>query len=235
MLVARENLPRLGLGLFAVITMTAAILASRSRMGIIAAVSSIALMALFSGYQRRAAVSIAAVTMICVTVLVLWIGAGSAFGRFGKISDEYQNTEDSRLSIWKDSLRLVGAHPLLGSGLGTFPVAFTPVQSTFLGKFVNHAHNDYLELASDLGIPTALLLFLSIVWLLIRLAKKIVSVEAGFERTVALGCLGSVTAILLHSLTDFNLYIPANALLFSLILGLAAATLPDSAAPQVRV
>jgi hypothetical protein len=30
-------------------------------------------------------------------------------------------------------------------------------------------------------------------------------------------------AILLHSLTDFNLYIPANAVLFSTILGLAAA------------
>jgi O-antigen ligase len=97
------------------------------------------------------------------------------------------------------------------------------VQSTFLGKFVNHAHNDYLEIANDLGIPAAILLFGSIVMLFVRLARKTASAEARFERVVTLGCMGSIAAILLHSLTDFNLYIPANALLFSLVLGLASA------------
>jgi O-antigen ligase len=118
---------------------------------------------------------------------------------------------------------LIEGHPLLGSGLGTFPVAFTAVQSTFLGKFVNHAHNDYLEIANDLGIPVAILLFASIVMLFARLARRMVSADVRFERAVALGCMGSIAAILLHSLTDFNLYIPANALLFSLVLGLASA------------
>ena len=103
-------------------------------------------------------------------------------------------------------------------------MAFTAVQSTFLGKFVNHAHNDYLEIASDVGIPAAILLFGSIVLLLRRVAKTVSLAEGRFEKAVALGCLGSIVAILLHSLTDFNLYIPANALVFSVILGLAAAT-----------
>lgn len=213
----------MGLWLFAVIVMIAALLSSHSRMGIIAAVSSIAIMAVFSGFQRRAGAWLAALIMLCVTALVLWIGAGSALGRFGSISDEYVSADDSRLSLWKNAARLVGDHPFLGSGLGTFPVAFTAVQNTFLGKFVNHAHNDYLELACDLGIPAALLLFGSVVLLLARLAKKTASCESGFEKAVALGCLGGIAAILLHSLTDFNLYIPANALLFSLILGLASA------------
>jgi O-antigen ligase len=222
-ILVRGGLSRMGLGLFAVIVMLAALLSSRSRMGIIAAVSSFAVMSVFSGFQRRAGAWLGALIMICVTVLVLWIGAGSALGRFGSISNEYLSSNDSRLSLWRDTARLVGAHPLIGSGLGTFPVAFTAVQTTFLGKFVNHAHNDYLELASDLGIPAALLFFGSVVLLLTNLAKRAVSSEAGFEKAVALGCLGSIAAILLHSLTDFNLYIPANALLFSLILGLAAA------------
>jgi O-antigen ligase len=87
---------------------------------------------------------------------------------------------------------------------------------------VNHAHNDYLELASDLGIPAAALFFGSTGALLVRVARKAASSEVSFERAMALGCLGSIAAILLHSLTDFNLYIPANALVFSLILGLAA-------------
>jgi len=222
-LLAGGNLSRVGLWLFAVIVMIAALLSSRSRMGIIAAVSSIAIMSVFSGFQRRAGAWLGAMIMIAVTVLVLWIGAGSALGRFGSISNEYVSSNDSRLSLWKDTARLIGDHPFLGSGLGTFPVAFTAVQGTFLGKFVNHAHNDYLEFASDLGIPAALLFFGSVLLLLARLAKRTPCSEAGFERAVALGCLGSIAAILVHSLTDFNLYIPANALLFSLILGLAAA------------
>jgi len=91
---------------------------------------------------------------------------------------------------------------------------------------VNHAHNDYLEVASDLGIPAAALFFGSTGALLVRVARKAVSSEVSFERAMALGCLGSIAAILLHSLTDFNLYIPANALVFSLILGLAASISP---------
>jgi hypothetical protein len=50
---------------------------------------------------------------------------------------------------------------------------------------------------------------------------------------MALGCLGSIAAILLHSLTDFNLYIPANALMFSLILG-SAASIPAANSGVLR-
>jgi O-antigen ligase len=222
-IVAGETLSRMGSRLFAAIVMVAALIFSGSRMGILAGMASLVLMVAFSGVQRKAGVWIAAVVMICVTALVLWIGAGSAFGRFGSISNEYSSAGESRASLWKGTVQLIEGHPLLGSGLGTFPVAFTAVQSTFLGKFVNHAHNDYLEIANDLGIPVAILLFASIVMLFARLARRMVSADVRFERAVALGCMGSIAAILLHSLTDFNLYIPANALLFSLVLGLASA------------
>ncbi len=233
-LLVGENLSRMGFRLFAVIVMVAALICSRSRMGMIASASSLALMAAFSGFQRKAGMWIATAVMICVTALVLWIGAGSALGRFGNISNEFASEGESRSSLWKGTAQLIAGHPLLGSGLGTFPVAFTAVQSTFLGKFVNHAHNDYLELASDLGIPAAIVLFGSIVILLVRLAKKTSSAEAKFERTVALGCMGSIAAILLHSLTDFNLYIPANALLFSVILGLASAICRNLSVQQAQ-
>lgn len=221
--IAGDNASRMGLRLFAVIVMMAALIFSRSRMGILAGVASLVVMATFSGVQRKAGMWIAAAVMICVTALVLWIGAGSAFGRFGSISNEYANAGESRASLWKGTAQLIQGHPLFGSGLGTFPVAFTAVQDTFLGKFVNHAHNDYLEIANDLGIPAAILLFGSIVVMFVRLARRMAWAAARFERAVALGCMGSIAAILLHSLTDFNLYIPANALLFSLILGLASA------------
>jgi O-antigen ligase len=222
--IAGESLPRMGLQLFALMVMIAGLLFSRSRMGIVAGACSLVLMATAWGLQRRAGMWIAGLVMACVATLVLWIGAGSAFERFGDIGNEFGSAEESRLSIWRGTGRLIGGHPLLGSGLGTFPVAFTAVQNTFLGKFVNHAHNDYMEIASDVGIPAAIFLFGSIVMLLRRVAKTVWFADGRFEKAVALGCLGSIVAILLHSLTDFNLYIPGNALVFSVILGLAAAT-----------
>jgi O-antigen ligase len=228
-----RKLPRIGLWLLAATVMVAGLFFSLSRMGIISAVASLAVMAAFSGFQRRAGLSVAAGIMACGIILVLWMGAGPALGRFGAIGEEYASADESRWSLWKDTARLIGAHPLLGSGLGTFPVAFTRVQSTFLGQFVNHAHNDYLELASDLGIPAAALFFGSTGALLMRVARKVASSEVSFERAMALGCLGSIAAILLHSLTDFNLYIPANALVFSLILGLAA-SIPRANSGVVR-
>jgi O-antigen ligase len=216
------KLSRIGLWLLAAMVMVAGLLFSLSRMGIISAVASLAVMAAFSGFQRRVGLWFAAGIMACGIILVLWMGAGPVLGRFGTISEEYASKNESRWSLWKDTARLIGGHPLLGSGLGTFPVAFTRAQSTFLGQFVNHAHNDYLELASDLGIPAAALFFGSTGALLVRVARKAASSDVSFERAMALGCLGSIAAILLHSLTDFNLYIPANVLVFSLILGLAA-------------
>jgi O-antigen ligase len=225
-----RKLSRIGLWLLAAVVMVAGLFFSLSRMGIISAVASLGVMAAFSGFQRKAGLWVAAAIMACGIILVLWMGAGPALGRFGTISEEYVSVDESRWSLWKDTARLIGGHPLLGSGLGTFPVAFTRVQSTFLGRFVNHAHNDYLELASDLGIPAAALFFGSTGALLVRVARKAASSEVSFERAMALGCLGSIVAILLHSLTDFNLYIPANALVFSLILGLAASISPAKSA-----
>lgn len=217
-----RKLSRIGLWLLAAMVMVAGLLFSLSRMGIISAVASLAVMAAFGGFQRKAGLWVAAGIMACGIILVLWMGAGPVLERFGAVSEEYSSVGESRWSLWKDTARLIGGHPLLGSGLGTFPVAFTRVQSTFLGQFVNHAHNDYLEIASDLGIPAAALFFGSTGALLARAARKAASSEVNFERAMALGCLGSIAGILLHSLTDFNLYIPANALVFSLILGLAA-------------
>ena len=150
---------RIGLWLLAATAMVAGLLFSRSRMGIIAAVASLAVMAAFSGFQRKAGLWFAAGIMACGIILVLWMGAGPVLGRFGTISEEYTSADESRWSLWKDTARMIGGHPSLGSGLGTFPVAFTRVQSIFLGQFVNHAHNDYLELASDLGILAAALFF----------------------------------------------------------------------------
>jgi O-antigen ligase len=150
-----------------------------------------------------------------------WIGAASLVERFQDAGKEYASGDRTRLSIWRGTVALIGEHPWLGTGFGTFPIAYTAVQNTFLDQFVNHAHNDYLEIASDLGIPAAVGLTVSLGWILMRAVRAFRDASRNIDRFFALGCVGSIVAILLHSLVDFNLYIPANALIFASILGLA--------------
>lgn len=223
---AQQGLQRVVFWLGVSILLFAALFFSRSRMGIIGAVSSLFVvfsLARISRHGRKAGIVLAASFAALTIALAIWIGAGPIAGRFEQLGPEYAASSGSRVSIWRDTVALIRHHPFLGTGYATFPVAFTPYQTSFLGQFVNHAHNDYLELASDLGIPAAALLLAAVLAVLARSVRFAALAREGFDRTVAIACAGSIVAILVHSLADFNLYIPANALLFSVVLGLAVA------------
>lgn len=226
-LLTRQSLQRLLLCLFVAVVLFAALFFSRSRMGIAAACASLLVvfgLAGVSRFQGKMGLLLSAAFVALSIGLAIWIGPGPIVERFAGVGQEFTVHDQSRLAIWEDARALVRQHPLLGTGLGTFPIAYTAFQTTFLGQFVNHAHNDYLELAIDLGLPAAVILFGGIFWILARDVRAFMNAAGSFERCVALGCAGSIVAILLHSLTDFNLYIPANAILFSLVLGIAVAT-----------
>jgi len=224
-LIAKSALQKLILCLRISVVLCAALAFSRSRMGILAAASSVlvifALIAI-SRFHRRMSSLLAGAFVVLSICFAIWIGPGPIVSRFQSVGDEYSLGGPSRVSIWRDALPLIKNDPWLGTGLGTFPIAYTGGQTAFLSQFVNHAHNDYVELAADLGISVALLLFASIFFILARAIRTFLSGEQEFRGAVALGCVGSIAAILLHSFADFNLYMPANALLFSTILGIAA-------------
>ena len=222
--IGKSAIQKLVLSLAISVVLCAALIFSRSRMGILAATASILVifaLVSISRFHGRMGSMLAATFILLSICLAVWIGPGPIVSRFQTVNEEYSFGGQSRISMWRDALPLIKHHPLLGTGLGTFPIAYTGGQTAFLSQFVNHAHNDYLEIAADLGIPAALIFFVSILFILVRVIRSFLSGERDFERAVALGCAGSIVAILLHSFADFNLYIPANALLFSAILGLA--------------
>ena len=234
-LIPKSALQKLILYLCVSVVLCAALAFSRSRMGILAAASSVLVifaLIVISRFHGRTSSLLAGAFVILSICLAIWIGPGPILSRFQSVGDETSLAGQSRVSIWRDALPLIKNHPWLGTGLGTFPIAYTGGQTAFLSQFVNHAHNDYLELASDLGIAAALLLFASIFFILARAIGTCLSGEQDFHGAVALGCVGSILAILLHSFADFNLYMPANALLFSTILGLAVSASTPSLHPR---
>jgi O-antigen ligase len=127
---------------------------------------------------------------------------------------------EGRISIWGDALHLVRDYPLTGSGLGTFGLAYRHYQTGVVNYYVDHAHNDYLEFAADTGLVGMALLFLPIFYLCCRMIISFVTDPRRYRPAVTLGCIGSTLGMLIYSATDFNLQIPANALIFAVVLGI---------------
>ncbi len=164
-LMAKSAAQRLVLSLAVSVVICAALIFSRSRMGILAAASSVLVifgLVAISRFHGRMGSLLAATFILLSICVAIWIGPGPIVSRFQTVNEEYSLGGQSRISMWRDALPLIKHHPWLGTGLGTFPIAYTSGQTAFLSQFVNHAHNDYLELAGDLGIPGALILFASI-------------------------------------------------------------------------
>jgi len=172
----------------------------------------------------RIALNMAAFAVVLVALLT-WLGGKELTSRVSSISVETR-TELSggmRLSIDRDALRMFRNKPVLGWGLGAFPVVYPQFRSFYTNFFVNEAHNDYLQLLCEMG----LLGFGTMVWFLIVLYRralgKIGNWMSEVSGAVTLACTLGFTGILVHSLFDFNLQIPANAALFYVLCTIAAA------------
>jgi O-antigen ligase len=157
---------------------------------------------------------------------------------FGGLLSESGAHGEGRLPIWRDTLHLIRAYPLFGCGLGNYESGFLKYQTAVVDRDFTFAHNDYLELAAELGVVgfgIFAALMVAIGFDAVRAAKH---TREGNMRYLGLACVGGIAAIGLHSVTDFNLYIPANAMLLAWICGIAAGLTPGkqvkAPAPQLR-
>ena len=216
--------PRIVFYAFIVILLLIGVVFSRSRMGIFSVLTGLILMGLLGllGEGRRTWMVITLLVIACSMAYAVWIGLDPVIKRFELISPGGTENPYSRISIWKQADGIRRDYPAVGTGLGTFPVAFRRYQTSLLELQVDHAHNDYLEVATDTGIAGAVLLFLPILWLLIRIILAYAGARNPYRRSVLLACIGSIAALLVHSTMDFNLQIPANALLFAVVLGIGS-------------
>lgn len=126
-----------------------------------------------------------------------------------------------RPAIWRDTLHLIRAYPLTGSGLGTYETALLPFASAAPTYRIDFAHNDYLQLLAELGAAgfgLGLIVVASLFWTIWTFAR---TAKDSVARAISGAALASLTALALHSLTDFNLYIPANAMTAAWIAGVA--------------
>jgi O-antigen ligase len=133
------------------------------------------------------------------------------------------NSDDpttGRAQFWGVTLDIIRHYPVLGSGLGTYGVAYTQYDSRNGDYRLEQAHNDYLQTMSDAGIMGVGLALFFVV-LLFRMGFARQQTRDVFRRGVATGALAGCFAVLVHSFFDFTLHTTANALLFLMLASLA--------------
>ncbi|MFM6986515.1 MAG: O-antigen ligase family protein [Hydrogenophaga sp.] len=227
------------------VVMVMALVMTRSRMGnsaFFAALLVTGVLALL--VTRRSAPQmvalIASLVVIDVVVVGTWVGLEQVVQRVQEteLLIEQGGTQESveaRQLAARYALDLVRDFAWTGSGAGTFYGAYWPYRVPG-GSMIDHAHNDYVELAADLGLPGLALLgalVLATAWVcIITLARRHTAVPRG----MAFGVLMAMVALAIHSTVDFNLQIPANALLAVvwLAIGWSAWALPSGARDRHR-
>ena len=208
--------------LFLAVIMIVSVVFSYSRGGILAVSFTLMAMAVltFLKVRRKSWGLIIAGLVTLALGFSLWIGIGGVLHRFVNVSAaEYAGTLN-RAMIWEDTLHLLRENLILGTGLGTYGVALRPFQTHLVNLFIDHAHNDYLEFACETGLIGFALLSLPVFYLLMRMVISFLRDRRRYRSAILLGCIGSTLGLLIHSITDFNLQVPANALIFAIILGI---------------
>src|ERR1700683_338484 len=203
--------------------MVGTIFLSGSRGGMLAIVAELAILAVLLIKQKQGLGTAIGVGVFLVVVvgLLTWVGGAELFKRTVG-STHAEITSDIRHNINRDGLKMFLKKPVLGWGLGTFPVVYPQFRTFYTNFFVNEAHNDYLQLLVEMG----LLGFGTMLWFLVtlykRAIKKIGHWTSDVSGAVTLACMLGLSGILVHSAVDFNLQIPANAALFYVFCTIAA-------------
>ncbi len=232
----REEAIRQYLPFIALVVMALALILTLSRGGVISLFLTFLALLVLLGRLGRIRWSLAVVGALVVVSLgyATWIGLEPFLARVR--DSEYA----SRWVLARTTFAMLGAFPVLGVGLGAYgdiyshyqPAVFTP------GKLdVRMAHNDHLQLLVELGIVGAVPVLL-MVWRVSKdllgahlLGKTSCPVGGGeeegarrhdpFNVGIAVGAIGAVLDLLVHSAFDFAAHIPANGVFAAACLGIA--------------
>lgn len=138
---------------------------------------------------------------------------------------------DGRWPVAVDSLRMFADFPLFGIGLGTYYPGFLRYQTSALDTAWTTTHNDYLQFLNELGVVGVLFPAIVVTMVLHRTYRASQAGRDSASGFVALGCLGGLSAMLFHSVADFNMYVPANAMAFMYIAGIGLGSGAHAEAP----
>lgn len=237
---AREWFQRLALALLgpkgrlriALAIMVIALVLSRSRMGNSAFFISLAVAGVIGliglwWLARKGEISEKTrrpVLIFFMSVLIIDVFIVGAWFGIDKVKERIQSTSfasEIRDEVDINSLDQIQAFLISGSGGGTFAEVFPAYKTALYPGFIDHAHNDFLEMAGEFGLFGMALLSVIVLWSFIKAIQAQFVRRSSLMRGIGFASTMAIVAIMIHSTVDFNLQIPANAALFVVLLALA--------------
>lgn len=212
-------------------TWTALVL-SNSRGGILAMLVQIIVAALFSMSRQSVALRAGLVMVLVVGILAgtLWVGGDRLASNFEAATNELSNTRAgaSRNEIWRATLKMFAAHPILGVGLGGYWIGITAYHDASGLMTPQEAHNDYLELLSSGGVIG----FAIGAWFAVAVVRAARRNLSGEMNAFQLGAILGIAGVAVHSLVDFGLHILVNAIVFLALIAIATSEKSDPCHPR---
>ncbi len=213
----------------------AAIFRSQSRAGVLAAAFGSLVAIGASRALSRGRFAVATALFVAAALGTTWANARIPPSRLASARESFA----TRVEYWRLGLRVLEGRALTGSGLGTYDAAsfarLTSETSSVLFLRPERAHNDYVNLASDLGLPAAAAAIAAAALAVFAVWRRLGPLGSE-SRAIAAGALGGAIAGLVHAFFDFGLELAPIGALFAVVLGLAwgASTPPGAGAAAPR-
>ena len=215
-ILSKKALVRIG-----IVIMVIALIMSRSRMGnsaFFVAMTITSLLGLLLFKRKSRSYVYLFISLLVIDILVV----SSIFG-LSEVKQRIEQTtmeKETRDEVIDDTLPILSQFMFIGSGGGTFYTLYPKVQNEKIQHFYDHAHNEYLQFATEFGwLASGILMILA----LICFATSINALRKR-ERQAYLGaaftCTMAFIGMVMHSSVDFPLQAPANAATFMVILGI---------------
>lgn len=203
------------------IIMMVGLVLSHSRMANIAFFSALGMAAVMAVATRKigfwpVVVLFSSVLLVDVLIVGAWFGMEQVAARIEQTSF----VGESRDEVYRYAILVAEDFWRFGYGLGAFADVFPAYRGEDISLFFRQAHNDYLELFLEAGMPGALILIGMFLLHTVLAFRLLIFSYSRTAWATALGASMAILAISIHSLVDFNLRIPANAMLFSAALAL---------------
>lgn len=192
-----------------VIAFGIAILATNSRAITVLFLLTLMFLALISlpTQHRRKGIAAIIITIFSASALIWAALQGNNLGTLQTLSERFQQEDDYRYEFWPETLTTAVHYFPIGSGTGTFDEAFRSQESLDIvgTHFVNHAHNDYIEIVIENGLLGVLIIIA--IFLMLSPAVRTAIRDHTVKKAPDLPLLAGWAAAMigLHSMLDYPL------------------------------
>jgi O-antigen ligase len=209
------KLSQQALMVFSVVVMAVALALSLSRGGITSSVVALVFMGGIMAIRKRgSSLTIFVVLFSLSLFFLLWLGIEPVIGRLSTLAGL-----GSRIQVWQGVINIVKDFFPFGTGLGTISHIYPSYQTIDTFVILDHPENDYLEYFADLGIIGGIIWWGGLFWMVNQVLARWSERRRPVVVGLCLGCMTGAVSVFFHSIVDFNLHIPANALMFFVLLG----------------